>query len=131
MKALWIVLGVFLVVFPLLASLIVCAPKWWREKVASHVPAWVSEDVGPIFTKERRGPSIGWIRWVWFLPVMLILIPIYFVVWYFFSLAALVERKCPYTPPGSDRPWQRDCHDGGDMRDFFLSAWEILKGDPL
>ena len=84
------------IAIPIVASFIICFPKWWEEVVAPHI-------LESLISISIPAPNI----FAWYMvPARIILLVLYspfftFVVVlikYWHSVASLIERKCPYTP---------------------------------
>lgn len=127
-----VLLTVVVIGVPLLASLLVCAPKWWEARVEDHLPGWMqasARDPEKPFAwelflgKERGGPAI---RWVWMLPLALVATLVLAVVWYVVAFFQLIERKCPYTPEQNYelQPGQTNVvNPSGALRSVWSYTW--------
>lgn len=95
--ALIIIAAVLLLIVPVIASLIVCVPKWWREVVDPYLP-----DIGLSLPSRWYFAPFRWVLAVLrFTFILLLAFPAFFtvglIVKYCYSWGVWIERKCPYT----------------------------------
>lgn len=110
-----IILGALLLAAPILASLTICVPKWYRSRVKPGV-TYVLDYIPPVPTRTRRvlltvERGLGRVARAVAVVVNIILLPISVVVvtlsWYFSVCRTVVTRTCPYTDrgPAQYRSW--------------------------
>lgn len=123
-----VLIGVFVglgIVIPILGSLAICVPKWWRSVVRPHVPE------GPRWWNEFEPDGT---RWYFFpLRLVIVLVGCPFVLLtmlgmkYWMSVMALIERKCPYTPEDYYMPLDQNREDFvGQPTKVFHGLWDFL-----
>lgn len=99
--AIWIIVVAVATVPLMLASLFICAPKWWREEVSGRLPELPNAFYNERFWKVIR---IGVL-----ILASPITIPISLTAWLIFgwfqAAAALIEMACPY-----ESEWPQDGH---------------------
>ncbi len=95
-----VVFAALAILVPVIASAVLCAPKWWDSRVQPHLPGWM--DAEPDIDDWYFAP----LRWVInvarFLAVVVVAFPVFFVgglaIRYGYAWTSWIERKCPYTP---------------------------------
>jgi len=92
-----IVVGVGSII-PIIGSFAICVPKWWEQAIVPRIPK------SPISFPELDGTA--WHIMPFRLILVLVILPFFlivsFLIKYWHSTAALIERKCPYTTSDVD-----------------------------
>jgi len=116
------------VAIPIIGSFAICVPKWWKEVISPHVPV-----------SSISMPDADITRWYWTpfrlmlaLIGLVVFVPVAFGIKYWHSVAALIERKCPYTSPEIadeiDSYQQQAERFKGEIPNTFKGLWGFILG---
>ena len=94
-------LVILLVMVPVIASGMICVPKWWEDEIRPHMPEWMASDTKTDISRWYWAP-FRWCCWVGrFMIIVVIGIPVAFFIMlcikYVLAWNVWIERKCPYT----------------------------------
>ena len=119
-----------LIIVPVAASMVMCAPKWYRRKISPHTPNI------PI----NRG-AWYWapVRWLWRVVVFIVVIvamPVIIVISaairYIYAWTTWVERKCPYVAESRALEWDSQAQEAERFIDgrygFIGDMWRVAIG---
>jgi len=113
---------------PIIASFIICVPKWWGEVIKSRIPKLSISIPSPNFN--------SWYMLLFRLILVLLIWPLFLVagilIKYWHSVASLVERKCPYTLPEVESDFnshqqQAERFEIG-LSKMFVGSWDFILG---
>lgn len=111
-------------------SLFICAPKWFDKVIDPLVPSIpvseaVTETWNAFWTKRRW--YLAPIRWVYMVPVVLMMVVMLGGIGYWMSVMSFITRTCPYGVSNKDlvkwanTHWKVDVPDAATgIRDFLL-----------
>ena len=134
-----VLLGILLLGMPIYASMTICFPKWWKDKIGSkkivryglldRIQDFIGfdEDIETTLFKQRKG--FTYLRYVWVIPVGILLSIVSFCMWYYFRVTHLVTRKCPYSNESDIR---RSSYNVGDtnLLEMLKYVWTDLLKQP-
>lgn len=129
MTALYVLLAIVILAAPVIFASVICVPKWWMQVVEPAFQTLLQKLFGfkrtvdmdydeyQAYLERKRAKKAKWdnfwtknrtnipLRWVWAVPVGILALIVGAVVMYYGSVAALIERRCPYTSNDAPLRW--------------------------
>lgn len=128
-----IIISILLIGVPVVASSLICVPKWWQDEVKPHMPKWMTSDTKTDISHWYWAP-LRWFVYVFrFIFLIGFAVPLFFMIGlcikYVYAWSVWIERKCPYTSVNVH-------HDYGSQRrsanrfsenfsDTFVGIWTL------
>lgn len=139
MQMWFVVIAIALIILvPIIASSVICVPKWWDQRVVPHLPGWW--DAPPPPAPDISAWYFAPLRWVGavirFLFVIFVGVPLFFVAGgcarYCYAWTSWIERRCPYTPAETaanyDSQQQEAARFHKDWMGSFGNLWKTAIG---
>ena len=140
LSALLVIAAILAIVVPLIASITICVPKWWRALFPEPAHSELIQQ-----PRAKSAPRWYGAPWRWgkaattFLFGIFIAFPLFVTIgaaiFYCNAWMSLIERKCPYTPRGSigsygswtskAERFKKDWHDS------LKGVWTITRGSDV